>query len=447
MWEQIASNKRKSAGLVFVTALLLLLLGFFVGEMYLGEGGGYLGLGLAFIIWGIMSLVAFFQGDRVFLTMSRAKKIAKADLPVLYNIVEEMSIASGLPKVPDVYVIDDPAPNAFATGRKPETAAVAVTSGLLRICTRDELQGVIAHEIGHVKNRDVLLMLFAGVLAGAIVLIAEVGLRGMWFGGGRSRRSNDSGGQGNAIIMVVAIVLMILAPIIAQLIYFAISRKREYLADATAASYTRYPEGLASALQKIAAAPEKLSSANKATAPMYIINPLSRQKKMAANASSTHPPIDQRVKILRAMTGASFADYDSTYKQVTGKKGVIPDSAQQKTDATAGYALRVKGSRSPLGPIGEAMGDAVTDTVVGTMTGGMAAAVNTTDSRSDRDQGKRSAKQRAREVDDYFYRQENYRQVQCSCGAKLKIPPGFTTNRVKCPHCDTSYELASFKDI
>ncbi len=454
MWEQIASNKRKSIGLVFWTALLLLLLGFFVGEMYLGEGGGYFGLVLALIIWGIMTLIAYFQGDRVFLAMSGAKKVGKADLPALHNIVEEMTLASGLPKMPDVYVIDDPAPNAFATGRKPETAAVAVTSGLLRICTRDELQGVIAHEIGHVKNRDILLMLYAGVLAGAIVLLAEVGLRGMWFGGGRSRRSSDSGGGGNQIVMIVAIVLMILSPIIAQLIYFAISRKREYLADATAASYTRYPEGLASALKKIPAAPEKLASANKATAPMYIINPLSRKNKMAANATGTHPPINERVKILRAMTGASFADYDATFAKVTGKKGVIPDSAKKKTDATAGYALRVKGSRSPLEPIGKAMGDAVTDTVIGTMTGGMAAAAAATSGKSSSggteqaaQPARRSAKQRAREVDDFFYRQDKYRQLKCTCHATLKIPPGFTATTVKCPHCGASHELASFAEF
>lgn len=429
MWEQIAANKRKSGVLVFVTALLLLALGFFLGEMYLGRDGGYPGMALAFVIWGVMSLVAYFQGDRVFLAISGAKKVDQNDLPVLYNVVEEMTLAAGLPKIPDIYVIDDPAPNAFATGRKPETAAVAVTSGLLRVCTRDELQGVIAHEIGHVKNRDVLLMLFAGVLAGAIVLLAEVGLRGMWFGGGRSRRSSDGGGQSQGIVMIIAIVLMILAPILARMIYFAISRKREYLADASAASYTRYPEGLASALEKIARAPEKLSSANKATAPMYIINPLSRRDKMAANATSTHPPIDQRVKILRAMSGASFNDYDATFREVTGKRrGVIPASARSAagaegatgaaSDAMAGYALRVKGSRGRPDAAGAAADQTAAEP--------------------------RSARQRAREVDDFFYRQNNYRQANCGCGATLKVPPGFTATRIQCPHCGAPHDLAAF---
>ena len=258
-------------------------------------------------MWLILTLVAWFQGDSIYLAMSGARKVTKDDLPVLYDVVEEMTIASGLPKVPDIYVIDDAAPNAFATGRKPETASVAVTSGLLKALNRDELQGVVAHELGHIRNRDILLMLFAGVMAGAIVMLAEVGLRGMWFSGGRrSRRSNDSGGGGAAIIMLVAVVLMILAPIIAQLIYFAISRKREYLADASAAAYTRYPEGLASALEKIAAAPaEQLRGANRANAPMYIVNPLQAadERRPRGRLGHRHAPADRRARAHPARDG------------------------------------------------------------------------------------------------------------------------------------------------
>ncbi len=294
---------------------------------------------IALIVWLVMTLVAWFQGDQVMLSISGAKKVEKKDLPVLFNVVEEMTLAAGLSKMPQIYVIDDPAPNAFATGRRPETAAVAVTSGLLKILNRDELQGVIAHEIAHIRNRDIQLMLFAGVLAGAIVILAEVGLRGMWFGGGRSRSRRSDGGDGSGIFAIVAIVLMILAPILAQLIYFAVSRKREYLADASAATFTRYPEGLASALEKISRAPDKLGGVTSATAPMYIINPLKRANKMAANATSTHPPIDERVRILRSMGGQGFAAYDESYRQVHGGKGVIPGSAL-KEDGAAGRAAR-----------------------------------------------------------------------------------------------------------
>lgn len=410
MWEQIAANRRKSTLLVIGMALLLVVLGYFLAEYFLGQGYGLAGVALAAVIWLVMTLVAWFKGDRIYLTMAKAKKIEKADLPVLFNVVEEMTLAAGLSKMPDVYVIDDPASNAFATGRTPETAAVAVTSGLLKNLNRDELQGVIAHELAHVRNRDIQLMLFAGVLAGAIVLMAEVGMRGMWFGGGarRSRRDDSGGGQG--IIQIVAIVLMILAPIMAQLIYFAVSRKREYLADASAASFTRYPEGLASALEKISRAPEKLASANKATAPMYIINPLARQGHMAANGSSTHPPIDERIRILRSMGGAGFSDYDESYRTIRGKGGVIPKSALDGAGAR-------EGSRA-----------AVSDDQAG------AAAGVRNDQRG-----------RARRVDDFFYQKDGYGRNECQCGAVLKIPPGFQLPKVRCPRCGREHLVTSGK--
>jgi heat shock protein HtpX len=420
MWEQIAANRRQSAFLVVVMAAVLGALGWAIGESQ-AHGGGPFGIGLAAVVWLVLTLVAWFQGDSIYLAMSGARKVAKEDLPVLYDVVEEMTIAAGLPKVPDIYVIDDAAPNAFATGRKPETASVAVTSGLLKALNRDELQGVVAHELGHVRNRDILLMLFAGVMAGAIVMLAEVGLRGMWFSGGRrSRRSNDSGGGGQAIIMIVAVVLMILAPIIAQLIYFAISRKREYLADASAAAYTRYPEGLASALEKIAAAPaEQLRGANRANAPMYIVNPLraaDEKAHAAASATATHPPIAERVRILRAMgSGASFTDYDRSYREVTGKGGVMPRSALD--DPHAGAGLRVQGPtwRRGVEPTADVMAATVAE----------AAAVATA----------ADPRQRARQVDDFLYEQQGYARVECPCGAVLKIPPGLTATQVTCPRC------------
>lgn len=406
MWEQIAANKRKSVFLVILMALLLGILGYFLAEYFLGQGQGLVGLFLAGIIWLVMTLVAYFQGDRIYLGLAGARRVGKEDLPVLHNVVEEMTLAAGLPKMPDVYVIDDPSPNAFATGRKTETAAVAVTSGLLKTLNRDELQGVIAHEIAHVRNRDVLLMLYAGVLAGAIVMLAEVGLRGMWFGGGRrSRRSDGEGGGMQGVIMIIAIVLMILAPILAQLIYFAISRKREYLADASAASFTRYPEGLASALEKISRAPAKLASANKATAPMYIINPLARDGKMAANGTSTHPPIDERIRILRSMGGSGFGDYDRSYRQVKGGGGVIPKSALEGAGARVGSraASEAAGQKPP------------------------------------------PAAREARRIDDFFYERQGYDRKTCPCGATLKIPPGFHLPKVRCPRCGREHPVEQLK--
>ncbi len=412
MWEQIAANRRKSTFLVILMALLLGALGFALAEYFGGRGYGPYGVVLAAVIWLIMTMTAWFQGDRIYLTMSKARKVDKEDLPVLFNVVEEMTLAAGLPKMPDIYLIDDPAPNAFATGRKPETAAVAVTSGLLKTLNRDELQGVIAHELAHVRNRDIQLMLFAGVLAGAVVILSEIGLRGMWFGGGRrSRRSEGDGGGAQGIIMIVAMVLMILAPIMAQLIYFAVSRKREYLADASAASFTRFPEGLASALEKISRAPAKLASANKATAPMYIINPLARKGKMAANGTSTHPPIDERIRILRAMAGSGFADYDQSYQQVKGGKGVIPKSALDGIGAREGSRSALRDDRP-------------------------GAAVEAEAGHSKNNRG------RARRVDDIFYRKQGYGRIECECGAVLKTPPGFHLPKVRCPRCGREYPLA-----
>ncbi|MBT8382457.1 MAG: M48 family metallopeptidase, partial [Ignavibacteria bacterium] len=308
MWELIQANKRRSIFLFFSLGITLLLLGYLLGSAYFPDGGGFLGLFFALIIWGILSLVGYFKGSKIMLAVSGAKEVTKEVHPQLFNIVEEMKISASLPKMPKVYIINSPAPNAFATGIKPEESAVAVTAGLLARLNRDELQGVIAHEVSHIVNRDVLFMTFAGIMLGSIVLIANVFLRGLWFtGGGRysSRSSGSGGGQAQLIIMIVAIAFAILSPLLAQLLYFAISRKREYLADASAVRYTRYPEGLASALEKISDSSVDLKTANKVTAPMYIINPLKPKGRKLSNLTSTHPPITERVRILRGISGGA----------------------------------------------------------------------------------------------------------------------------------------------
>jgi heat shock protein HtpX len=395
MWEQIRANQIRSAILVAGMGVLLLLIGYFLGLYFFGNPIG--GLIIALAVWAVMNLIAFFQGDNILLGLSRAKKISRDDHPRLYNVVEEMKIASGLEKMPDIYIIDDPALNAFATGRDPNRAAVAITSGLLQKLNRDELQGVIGHEISHIKNRDVLLMAISGVLLGTIVILAWYATRIIFFGavfGGR-RSSSSGGGYGQLIILVVGIVLMILAPIIAQLIYFAISRKREYLADASSALYTRYPEGLASALEKLAASTSQLKTANKATAPMYIINPFRKKGMSASNLTSTHPPVSERIRILRSMAGgASFADYDQAYRGIheTGK-GIIPGSAV----ATGPVALRAAGPDEIL--------------------------------------GQPDKMERAREVSDLMWRRSDYKTITCACGTKLRVPPRFKAPSVKCPYC------------
>jgi heat shock protein HtpX len=397
MWEQIRANRWRSVVLTSGMAIILLLIGYLVGYYFLDNA--IIGLILALVVWGIMSLIAFYQGDSLLLGLSRARKIKRDDNPRLYNIVEEMKIASGLPKMPDIYIIDDPALNAFATGRDPNKASIAVTSGLLAKLNRDELQGVIGHEMAHIRNRDVLLMAMCAVMLGTIVILAWYATRVLFFSGA-GRRSSGGGGQGAIIILAVGIVLLILAPILAQIIYFTISRKREYLADASSALYTRYPEGLASALEKIAASPIQLKSANQATAPMYTINPFREKGRAAANLTSTHPPIQERIRILRAMSGAALADYDRAYQEARGaKSGIAPASALALDKMSGAVALR---EPSPEAKPAEETAQKV---------------------------------ERARETSDMMWRINKYRTINCSCGTKLRVSPEFKGVNVKCPHC------------
>jgi heat shock protein HtpX len=399
VWEQIRSNQIRSVVLTIGMGVLLILIGYFLG---LAFDNAIVGLVIAISVWIILSLVGYFQGDSILLTMSRAKKITRDDHPRLYNIVEEMKIASGLEKMPDIYIIDDPALNAFATGRDPNRASVAITSGLLQKLNRDELQGVIGHEISHIKNRDVLLMAMCSILLGTIVLLAWYGSRFLIFGsmtGSRRSSSSGGGGQGQIVILIVALVFMILAPIMAQLIYFAISRKREYLADASSALYTRNPEGLASALEKLGASTGQLKSANKATAPMYITNPFRKKGMKASDLSSTHPPISERIRILRAMAGASFIDYDQAYRQVHRGEGVIP-AASLAAETVPIKTIKLEGEAGELNEI-----------------------------------------QRARETSDVMWRLSNYNTITCDCSAKLRVPPKFKEPSIKCPHCGRTHQV------
>ncbi|MBA3794644.1 MAG: M48 family metallopeptidase [Rubrobacter sp.] len=296
--DRIGVNRRNSLLLILAFFVFVLVLGYVIGYAWLGDPRRALfGLVLALVVGTIAGFVAYFAGDSMVLAASRAKEVQHGDAPQLFNVVEEMAIAGGLP-LPKVYIIQDTAPNAFATGRDPEHASVAVTSGLLQKLDRDELQGVMAHEMAHVGNFDIRYSMLVGILVGTTVLISDFFLRGLWFGGGRSR---EGGGYVQIIMMVVAILLAILAPLFARLLQLSISRQREYLADATAVRLTRNPDGLADALQKISGDREVLEVANRATAHLYIVNPVKSFEKRAKGLFSTHPPIGERIEILRAM--------------------------------------------------------------------------------------------------------------------------------------------------
>ncbi len=403
MWELIRANQRKSAILIVLMAIVLVGMGYVIGYFVDGISGGIWGIIIATAVWLIQLLISFMAGGDIMLSTSGAKPITPDIHPQLYNVVEEMRIAAGMNATPKIYIINSEMPNAFATGMSPNNCSVAVTAGLLGRLNRDELQGVVAHEMSHIINRDIRFMTIAGIMMGTIVLIAEIVLRGMFYSGGGSRRSDNSGGGGGQIIMIlIVLAVAILAPIFAQLLYFSISRKREYLADASAVRLTRYPEGLASALEKIANSDATIPTANKVTAPMYIVNPLKRTKtKKVSDLSSTHPPISERVRILRSMSGgANFVNYDQAYQSVRSRSGIIPKSGLSDL------------SSMPLrqGLVNEtAYSDIKTTT---------------------------------RATGDIMMTVDHYKIIDCSCGLKLKVPPGFAGKELYCTRCGAVHNLS-----
>ncbi len=301
MYEQIAANRWKSIALVVGAFVLLGAVGYAIGVITeFGPAGVVIGL----VIAAFMSIGSYFYGDRVVLASARAREVTPDEEPRLHNIVEGLAIAAGIPK-PRVYVRPEQAPNAFATGRDPEHSHVAVTRGLLDTMNRVELEGVIAHELSHVLDRDILLGTIVATLVGAVVLMSEFFMRTWWWGGLGGRRGDDrGGGPATAIIFMLGFVLLILAPLFGQLIRLAVSRQREYLADAQGAMLTRYPPGLASALRKIGASSQAMRSANNATAHLWLAQPSRIEGDRVSTMErvfSTHPPIAERIRRLEEM--------------------------------------------------------------------------------------------------------------------------------------------------
>jgi heat shock protein HtpX len=302
VYEQIASNKRRTWLLIVGAFVLLGAVGWALGILVADP---VTGLVIALLFALLMSVGSYRYGDRVVLASARAREVSPQDQPRLHNIVEGLSIAAGIPK-PRVYVVPEQAPNAFATGRDPEHSSIAVTRGLLDTMNRVELEGVVGHELSHVVDRDILVGTVVATLAGAVILLSEFFTRAFWWGGFRGRRGDDRGGGGaEAILFAVGLVLLILAPIFAQVIRFSVSRQREYLADAQGAMLTRYPPGLASALRKIAAASGiPMRSANNATAHLWLNQPSRVQGEGMGTLErlfSTHPPIQERIRRLEEM--------------------------------------------------------------------------------------------------------------------------------------------------
>ncbi|MBI4096681.1 MAG: zinc metalloprotease HtpX [Candidatus Levybacteria bacterium] len=297
IYSQISANKTKTWLIIILFVVFITTILFVYGKAS-GYGLSYAGIGL--IISGIMTFASYYYSDKMVLGMSGAKQIAKRDNPQLFRIVENLCIGSGIP-MPKIYIINDSAINAFATGRDPKHSVVCVTTGILDRLNKVELEGVIAHELSHVRNYDIRLMSIVVILVGLVALLADFFMRSLWYGGGRRERSDRGNAQG--IFLMIGIAMAILSPLIATLIQLAVSRKREFLADASGALLTRYPEGLASALEKIAKDKEPLEAANNATAHLYIANPFKGKitGSWFANLFNTHPPIEERIKILRSM--------------------------------------------------------------------------------------------------------------------------------------------------
>ncbi len=329
-YSQISANKRDSVLLAAGLVVLLAMLGLTIGYGLTGSVSGGVGaLALAVFVGVIVSLLSFYQGDSIVLAASGAKEASEEQLPQLFNVVRELTIAAGIP-MPRVYTIDDTSMNAFATGRDPQHASIAVTSGLLSRMDREEVQGVIGHELSHVRNFDIRFALLVGVLVGSIALLADFFLR-FTFWGGRGRSSdNDKGGGGlQIIILAIAFVLAILAPIAARLVQLAVSRQREYLADASGVELTRNPVGLERALATIAGDTEVLEAANRATQHLYFTNPIMKLGETAEEEQSswfsTHPPLLARINRLRSLRG--LPALDSTAEELAGPDRAVPPAA------------------------------------------------------------------------------------------------------------------------
>jgi len=403
MWELIDSNKRKSKILFFSMFVLLESLCIVIGLALEYPRGGYWGAAIGFGLWAIQSMVAYYFGEKIVLKVSRATKVTKEAHPQLYNVVEEMKIAASQPYMPEIYVINDSAMNAFATGIKPEKSAVCVTAGLLETLNRDELQGVIAHEMSHIINRDVLFMTFAGVMLGSINLVAKgfLGTSRITSGASRRGRLGSSASKIHPAFFIIAIVFSILAPLLAQFFYFAISRKREYLADATAVRLTRYPEGLASALEKISVSASNLMWYNKITAPMFIINPMALENSSELLSKSTHPPTSSRVSILRKLQHGgtvSFRDYQNIFAKENKDFKLLPKSALEDKNTVN---IRPASAPQPGGGLG----------------------------------GSGSKKADIRSVNDLIMATSGFMFMPCTCGLKIKVPPTIGKSQIQCPRC------------
>lgn len=445
MWQQIRANKRKSYILIVGMFLLFLFFGAIFGimiwvKLFDSDTGmffnsAYLGIAISMLIWFILLITALTNGKNTILYINQAYKLPEGVHKILENVVEEMTIAAGLPKKPEIYVLDSSMPNAFATGLTPENSAIAVTTGLLTELDRDELQGVIAHEIAHISNRDTMYMIFAGIMLGAIILISDFSMR-LFGGSSHSRRSSreSSSGGGAAFLLLICLLFIILSWFLGRILYFSLSRRREYLADACAAQYTRYPQGLASALSKISSY-ECNENTNSITAAMYIVNPnqhsagsnQKRTRSMYGELTDSHPPIEARIAVLMNMNGADYNSYNAAFLNISGRTRSILDKKElvniKHIDIKKPDVSNVSGRI--LNPAGAAFVSAVISDE----------SQFVSDEKNAQETKNTEKLERKRAAEDIVWLANDYIFKKCECGTKLKFPKYYKGQEISCPHC------------
>ncbi len=467
MWHQIEENKRKSGILIFTMLFVLLILGACLGvafscytnppsansfaalsqeEIVTLELAILQGLFYSAIVWLFLLVITFVDGKRAILALNHAKKIPKGANKILENVVAEMSLAAGLPTPPEIYIIDCLMPNAFATGMNPKHSAIAVTTGLLTTLDRDELQAVVAHEIAHIVNRDTTYMLFAGIMLGTIVLVSDCIVRSFC---GKSRNSRSNGGAfkgGGAAVLIMFVVLifaMIIAPLAARLLYFSLSKKREYLADACAVQYTRYPESLATALAKISGSVYVFRDADKITSAMFIVHPLDTEiiyknrYSLFGDLFSTHPPTEKRIEILKTMTRADFDAYNEAFKKTSGRRRTI--LTKEELYGTKHLEIKKPNQEKQSKVDGSLVAGTVALATVGTLADVKA--------KEAQEQQKQELVERKREALDTVWKANNYIFKKCTCGTKLKFPQEYKGQEISCPHCNALIKVENDETV
>ena len=434
MWTQIQNNKRNCFLIIVAIFSVMIFLGGFFGALYsyfFNENTDlplsvfldikdfhaysetmFIGIAISLFLWLFLLFIALVDGKRIILALNWTYKLPRDSNRILRNVVEEMSIAAGLPKVPEIYVIDAAMPNSFSTGMSPKDSAIVVTTGLLTALDRDELQAVIAHEIAHIANRDTSFMLIAGAMLGTITVITHLGLK-MIFGYSMSRR-NPIGNNFKLKIVIIALtlLLMVFSPIMARILYLFISQKKEYLADACAVQYTRYPRALATALVKISTSVFVLRDADKLTSSMYIVHPLDLEVEqreafsMFKNIFRTHPPTEKRIEVLEKMTRADFNAYNAAFSKTSPRKRTIINKKDLYNVKKVDIKIPERNYETDVNGRHIYLASALADMA-----------------------------ERKREAEDIVWKAKNYIFRECECGTKLKIPQSYKGQEISCPHC------------